>query len=77
MSAHFSRLHGVQGPSAAQQASMLPDLGEGLSAQLAQLARDPEPWRCEQMAVNLEGARMAVLRLREKLMADAEPPQAA
>lgn len=70
-------LHGRHGPSAAQQAAMLPDLGDSLAAQLAELARDPEPWKCERLAVNLEGARQAVMRLRETVMAESPPPQAA
>lgn len=69
MSACIAHLRGL-GPSAAAQAAALPDMADGLAGQLVTLSRDPEPWRCEQMALNLEGARLAVLRLRESLLAE-------
>lgn len=58
----------MYGPSADAQAKGLPDIGEGLHAQMVDLSRDPTPDRCERAAANLDGARRAVLRLREALM---------
>lgn len=46
---------------------VLPDAGDGLAAQMAELARDATPVRCELLAMNLEGARRTVLRLGEEL----------
>jgi hypothetical protein len=63
--------------SATQQAAALPEIGRGLSAQLETLSADPTPWGCEVMASNLDGARRAVLRLREALMASSPPDEAA
>lgn len=50
----------------------LPDLGDGLQAQCHELYAHPTPERCERVAVNLEGARRAVLTLRERLLAEGE-----
>lgn len=47
----------------------LPEIGEGLAAQLAELANRPSPDRCELLARNLDGARSAVMRYRERLLA--------
>lgn len=47
----------------------LPDVGEGLAAQLAELSRAPTPERCERVAIDLQGAFAAVLRFRERLLA--------
>ena len=76
MTAALQQLRSLYGPTPQQQASALPDMAAGLVAQLETLARDPSPWACEQMAVNLEGARRAVLRLRESLLTEL-PPEAA
>jgi|GEM_PF-3419659 len=46
---------------------VLPDAGDGLAAQMAELARDATPVRCELLAMNLEGAKRTVLRLGEEL----------
>lgn len=56
--------------SAEQQAAGLPEIGDGLAAQLVALWRDPTPERCEAVAANLSGARMAVLRIREALLSE-------
>ncbi|GGD40684.1 hypothetical protein [Pseudoxanthomonas indica] len=48
--------------------TQLPDVGEGLAGQLADLARDATPERCERLLVNLRGVQAQVLRLREGLM---------
>lgn len=67
-------LRGPGGPSAEQQAAALPDVGDGLSAQLDALSRDPTPSGCEILAANLDGARRAILRLRASLLAESPPP---
>jgi hypothetical protein len=46
---------------------VLPDAGDGLAAQMAELARDATPERCERLLINLRGAQSTVLRLREAL----------
>lgn len=56
-----------------QTASDLPWIGEGLQTQLIELWRDPTIERCETVAVNLAGARMVVLRLRETLLLEERP----
>lgn len=65
---HLAERAVLYGPTAQEQASALPEIGEGLSAQLYELHRDPTPERCERMASNLGGAQRAVLRLREALI---------
>lgn len=55
-------------PPAAAQASTMPEIGSALDLQLTQLSMDPTPERCESVAANLDGARRAVLRLREALI---------
>ncbi|WP_449301551.1 hypothetical protein [Pseudoxanthomonas mexicana] len=45
----------------------LDDIGDGLSAQFAELQRDCTAERCERLVINLRGAQSAVLRLREAL----------
>ena len=67
---HLATQAAVYTPSAAALAKDLPDIGEGLAAQLVDLSRDPTPDRCERMAINLGGAQRAVLRLREVLLQD-------
>lgn len=46
---------------------VLPDAGDGLAAQMADLARDATPERCERLLINLRGAQSTVLRLRQAL----------
>ena len=48
----------------------LPDIGEGLQAQLAELYARPDPDRAERLASNLDGARRVVLSFRERLIAE-------
>lgn len=55
-------------PSAAAQAKTMPEIGAALDAQLVALSMDPTPERCAEVAANLDGARRAVLRLREATM---------
>lgn len=45
----------------------LADIGDGLSAQFADLQRDCTAERCERLVINLRGAQSTVLRLRESL----------
>ena len=45
----------------------LADIGDGLSAQFADLQRDCTAERCERLVINLRGAQSTVLRLREAL----------
>jgi len=77
MTGNIVHLHALYNPSSASLAAALPDIGDGLAAQMANLARDPTPWACEVMAANLEGARLTVLKLREALRQEQSPPGAA
>jgi len=54
-------------PSASHLARALPDIGEGLQAQFLALHAMPATHACELLAANLDGARLAVLKLREAL----------
>jgi hypothetical protein len=49
----------------------LPDIGSSVGAQLCDLKRLPSPERAERLAIELEGIRRHVLRLREMLIAEA------
>lgn len=51
--------------NSAALSAQLPDIGNGLSAALSELQRDPEPFKCEAMAIQLDGARRHCLRLAE------------
>lgn len=64
MTAH-ALLHGLE---AEELARGLPDIGNTLHAQLDELSARPTPDGAEQLAINLDGARRAILRLRERLM---------
>jgi hypothetical protein len=60
------RLRGLYSPpNAATLASSLPDIGDSLSAQFAELARGPTLDRCEHLSIQLQGAARHVLALRE------------
>lgn len=48
-------------------AASLPDLGDALASQLQRLSLAPDIDDAAAVAANLEGARRAVLRLREAL----------
>jgi hypothetical protein len=52
------------------EACQMADIGDALRDQLHALASDPSPDRAADIAANLDGARRAVLRLREAVMAD-------
>lgn len=64
---HLAALAAAYGPSAAALAKQMVELGEALAAQLADLSRGPTAVRAEIMAINLDGARRAVLQLREAI----------
>jgi hypothetical protein len=49
-------------------ASFMADIGDAIRRQLHALADRPDPHTAANIAVNLDGARRAVLRLRENLM---------
>lgn len=59
-------------PPAMAQASTMPEIGAALDTQLMALGMDPSPERCLEVAANLDGARRAVLRLREAAMREME-----
>lgn len=58
-------------PPASAQAKGMPEIGAALDAQLVALSMDPTPERCEAVAANLEGAKRAVMRLREAVQREA------
>ena len=53
------------------KACQMADIGEALRDQLHALASDPSPDRAADVAANLDGARRAVLRLRDSLTMEA------
>lgn len=55
----------MNSPTSAALAAQLPDIGDALSAAMADLARDPEPSRCEMMAIRLDGARRYCQQIAE------------
>lgn len=70
-------LRALYSPSSAELAALLPNAGDTLSAACADLARDPDVQRCEHLAANARGIERLALRLREALLRESEPPQAA
>lgn len=64
----------LYGPSAAAQVKTLPGIADALHTQLCGLCADPTPERAEAVAANLDGARRAILRLREALLREQEVP---
>lgn len=58
----------IGGPPAEVLARLLPDVATSLHVQLDELRTRPTPDGAERLAINLDGARRAVLRLRERLM---------
>lgn len=77
MTASVDLLKALYAPAAVVPTSSLVDLADSLQGQIVALTADPTPERCEAVAANLDGARRAVLRLREALLskegADVEP----
>jgi hypothetical protein len=55
-------------PNAEDLARSLPEIGDGLCAQLCELSARPTADGAETLAANLAGAHRAVLRLREALL---------
>ena len=62
----------LQQPTAAELGDYLPDLADGLHTQLSELHARPCADKADRLAVNLEGARLHVLRLRERLVNEGE-----
>jgi hypothetical protein len=60
-------------PSPATLAATLPDIGDILSAALADLAREPDLTKCDRMAAQLRSAQHAVERLRVALAEQGVP----
>ncbi|MGH8074972.1 MAG: hypothetical protein ACREO4_13040 [Lysobacter sp.] len=46
----------------------LPDVADGLHAQLIELHKRPSADRCDRLSINLAGAQTAVRKLREALI---------
>lgn len=63
-------LSALYGPSAEDLRRALPELADGLSAQLVELHKRPTPERAEMVARNLEGVRQHVMRYRERLVVE-------
>lgn len=57
----------LYGPSVEELRRSLPEIGDGLQAQLHELYARPNPTAADQLAANLDGARRAVLRLAEAI----------
>lgn len=72
MSGPIDALKALYCPSVGELAGCIPNIGDGLQAQLDALHAHPTIEGCEQVASNLDGARRHVLRLRERLLADDE-----
>ena len=53
---------------ASNEASLMAEIGDAIRHQLHALADRPDPDTATNIAVNLDGARRAVLRLREAMM---------
>jgi hypothetical protein len=54
----------------------LPEVGESLAAQLCELVRCPTPERAERLAMELEGVKRLIARVREKMLQEAAPERA-
>ena len=59
------------GPSAESMRLALPELADGLHGQFLELHKRPSADAAETLARNLDGARLAVMRFRERLIAEA------
>ncbi len=53
---------------AAEQLVHLPDVAAGLEAQLVEFSARPTPDGAERLALNLDGCRQTVLRIREAML---------
>ncbi len=57
----------VRMPSAAEILDTLPDIAEGLQAQLIELHKRPSPDRCDRLLANLSGASRTLRTLQAAL----------
>jgi len=62
--------------AAITEASLMAEIGDAIRHQLHALADRPDPDTAANIAVNLDGARRAVLRLRETMMKEAHDASA-
>lgn len=62
---HVAALARVYGPDAHELSRQLPDLADGLHAQILAFSTAPSGHAAELLAANLEGARRHVLRTAE------------
>lgn len=69
MNAPVALLKALYAPAPVPTVPNLHELADSLQRQLIALSDDPSPQQCEAVAGNLDGARRAVLRIREQLMA--------
>lgn len=60
----------LYGPSCEELRRTLPDIGEHLQHAFGDLHACPTPHDADRLAVELDGARRAVLRFRERLLAE-------
>lgn len=68
MTAPVELLKALYAPATVVPISNLVDLADSLQGQIVALTDDPTPERCEAVAANLDGARRAVLHVREQLL---------
>ena len=68
--AQIEAMRTLYAPGSTELARALPDLADGLSAQLHELLARPTRDRAETLAMNLHGARAHVLRIAEALRAE-------
>ena len=68
MNALVEQLKALYKPTVVLPAHDLRDLADSLQGQMVALTEDPTPERCEAIAANLDGARRAVLRVRNVLL---------
>lgn len=64
--------HALYQPAAGELRRCLPELADRLHTQLHELHARPSADRCDQLAINLEGALRHVRRLRERLVIEGE-----
>lgn len=67
MSALYAALYG---PTADELRRSLPEIGEHLQRSLESLSAEPTAEMAERIAVELDGARRAVMRFRERLLVE-------
>ncbi|WP_111266317.1 hypothetical protein [Marilutibacter maris] len=57
----------LHGQTTADILDTLPDMADGLQAQLIELYKRPSADRCDHMAANLAGAQVTIRKLREAI----------